>query len=397
VNTQAEQGPNTEPEGASAAAGGHSRGRTWAMRGLATLGCLVLILGALAIWVNRVALDSSQWSDTSVKIIQDPTVQSTLATYLVNQLYDNVDVAATIEGFLPDAAKPFAATVAEGLRAPATSAAQRALESPRLQNAWKSANERANRQLLRVIDDDKGALTSNNGAVVLDLRPLVLQVEGAASSLGVANRLPALPPDAGHITILESDQLSLMQSAVHGLKVAADFLVIIVVLIFAAAIWVAPDRRRAVRACAIALIVAGLVLIFLRRVLGDQLIQSLVVDDTVRPAVHQAWWIATDPLRLITTTITVVGIIAFFGAWVSGAGQHATTLRRWAAPYLREPWMAFGALALIILLLLAWSPTPAAHNWITTPILIILAGVGLEVLRRQTAREFPASEYPRKL
>ena len=48
-------------------------------------------------------------------------------------------------------------------------------------------------------------------------------------------------------------------------------------------------------------------------------------------------------------------------------------------------------------LLLAWSPTPAAHNWITTPILIILAAVGLEVLRRQTAREFPASEYPRKL
>ncbi len=367
------------------------------MRGLATLASLVLILGALAVWVNRTALDSSQWSDTSVKIIQDETVQSTLATYLVNQLYDNVDVATTIEGFLPDAAKPFAPTVAEGLRAPATSAAQRALASPRLQEAWKNANERANRQLLRVIEDDNGALTTNGGAVVLDLRPLVLQVEGAASGLGVANRLPPLPPDAGHITILESDQLSAMQTAVHALKVAEDFLVIIVVLIFAAALWVAPDRRRGVRACAIALIVAGLVLIFLRRVLGDQLIQSLVVDDTVRPAVHRAWWIATDPLRLITTTIVFVGIIGFFGAWVSGAGQHATTLRRWAAPYLRESWMAFGGLALIILLLLAWSPTPAAHNWITTPILIILAAIGLEVLRRQTAREFPASEYPRKL
>ena len=397
MNTQADQGANIEPADEPPAAKGHSSGRTWAMRGLATLASLVLILGALAVWVNRVALDSSQWSDTSVKIIQNETVQSTLATYLVNELYDNVDVAATIESFLPDAAKPFAPTVAEGLRAPATSAAQRALASPRLQNAWRTANERANRQLLRVIEDDKGALTTNGGAVVLDLRPLVLQVEGAASGLGVANRLPALPPNAGQITLLKSNQLSVMQTSVHALKVSANFLVIIVVLIFAATIWVAPDRRRAVRACAIALLVAGLVLIFLRRVLGDQLIDQLVVDDTVRPAAHEAWWIATDPLRLITTTIIFVGIIGFFGAWVAGAGKHATTLRRWAAPYLRQPWMAFGGLALIVLLLLAWSPTPAAHNWITTPILIILAVTGLEVLRRQTAREFPASEYPRKL
>ena len=73
------------------------------MRGLATFAAIFLVLGALAVWVNRVALDSSQWSDTSVKIIQNDTVQSTLATYLVNQLYDNVDVAATIEDFLPEA------------------------------------------------------------------------------------------------------------------------------------------------------------------------------------------------------------------------------------------------------------------------------------------------------
>ena len=59
--------------------------------------------------------------------------------------------------------------------------------------------------------------------------------------------------------------------------------------------------------------------------------------------------------------------------------------------------MAYGALALVILLLLAWSPTPAARSWITTPILIALAVAGLEVLRRQTAREFPADQYPRRI
>jgi hypothetical protein len=362
------------------------------MRGLATLGGLVLVLGALAVWVNRVALDSSQWSDTSVKVIQNETVQSTLATYLVNQIYDNTDVAATIESFLPERAKPFAPTLAEGLRAPAASAAQRALASPRLQEAWRRANERANRQLIRVIEDDKGALTTNSGAVVLDLRPLVMQIEGAAAGIGVSNRLPALPPNAGQITILRSNQLSTVQTAVRGLRAAANFLVIIVVLIFAAAIWIAPDRRRAVRACAIALLVAGLVLIFLRRVLGDQLIDELVAQESFRPAMHEAWWIATEPLRLILTSILFVGLVGLVGAWVSGPGKHATTVRRWLAPYLGQPAIAYGALALIVLLLLAWSPTPAARNWITTPLLIAMAALGLEVLRRQAAREFPASE-----
>ena len=73
---------------------------------------------------------------------------------------------------------------------------------------------------------------------------------------------------------------------------------IVVILIFALAVWIAPDRRRAIRACAIGLIVAGLVLIFIRRVVGNQLIDKVVADDSVRPAAHRIWWIATDQLGL---------------------------------------------------------------------------------------------------
>ena len=32
------------------------------------------------------------------------------------------------------------------------------------------------RQLIRVLEDDTGALSTENGAVVLDLRPLVVQL-----------------------------------------------------------------------------------------------------------------------------------------------------------------------------------------------------------------------------
>jgi len=142
--------------------------------------------------------------------------------------------------------------------------------------------------------------------VTLDLRQILQQVGGnagivdranaaLANNPGVADRINAkLGPNAGRIVLLRSNELSLAQQGVRFLKAVANFIVIIVVLIFALAIWIAPNRRRAVRACAIGLLVAGLVLVFIRRVAGDQLIDHVVKDDSVRPAAHEVWWIATD-------------------------------------------------------------------------------------------------------
>jgi hypothetical protein len=267
---------------------------------------------------------------------------------------------------------------------------QRALARPRVQQAWRLANERANRALVNAVEDDEGALRTTGGAVTLDLRTLVEQAGGRA---GLADRLQGrLPADAGRIVLLRSNQLSLAQSGVRVLRAIAALLVIVVILIFAAAIWIAPDRRRALRACALGLVVAGLVLIFARRVLGDQLIDRVVADDSVRPAAHEIWWIATDQLKLATQSIMFVGIIGLVGAWIAGAGSRATATRRVLAPYLREATLAYGALALIVLLLLAWAPTPATRNWVTVVILTASAALGLEVLRRQAVREFPDAE-----
>jgi hypothetical protein len=125
---------------------------------------------------------------------------------------------------------------------------------------------------------------------------------------------------------------------------------------------------------------------------GNQLVERLVPDESFRPAVHRVWWIATDSLHLATQSILFVGLIGLLGAWVAGQGARATSLRGWLAPYLRDPALAFGVLAALVLLLLVWSPTPAASNWVTVIILTAAAAFGLEILRRQAASEFPDAE-----
>ena len=56
---------------------------------------------------------------------------------------------------------------------------------------------------------------------------------------------------------------------------------------------------------------------------------------------------------------------------------------------LREPRFAWAAFGLVVLVLVAWGPTPAFRQVIAALLLIGLLALGLEMLRRQTAREFP--------
>ena len=364
------------------------RGRVWGVRGLVVLGSILLTAGALALWVGRVALDTPNWTDTSAKVLQDPEVQQTLSTYLVDQLYTNVDIAGELRDALPPRAKPLAAPAAAGLRNVLVESAQRVFASPQAQQAWRLANERASRQLNRLLDDGDGALTTTNGEIVLDLRPLVSRISGNSA---ITSRVGPLPADAGRIVLLRSSQLKAAQTGAKALKAVEALLLPLVVLIFGLAIWLARDRRRALRACAIGVVVSGLVLIFVRRVLGDQLIERLVKNDSYRPAVHNTWWIATEQLGLAITSIMFVGVVTLVGTWLAGSGRRAVSLRQWLAPSLRDSrcWLAVAA---IILLLLAWAPTPAARNWITVLILVVLTVIGFEALRRQTAREFPPGE-----
>jgi hypothetical protein len=352
------------------------------------LGIVLVVISLLANFVKREALDASHFRATSRALVADSTIRSQLAETLVDQLYANVDVSGALASRLPSNMKGLAAPIAGAAREGSNQAARSLLQRPRVQDAFVEAAAAADRQLLAVLDGDTRVLSTTGGRVVLDVRPLVLDL---GQRFGFLPDLEdRIPPTAAKITILRSNQLRTAQKATKALRVVADWVWVLALAAWAAAVWLARGRRRIeVRAIVIGVVIAGFLVVVLRALLGRYLVDHLVASDSVRPAASRAYEIITRQLAGAGWTAVIVGSVGLLGVWLAGPGRRAAATRATLAPYLRRPGFAYGGLLLAYLLLLWWRPTPQFAFVLDVVVFFVLAVVGLEALRRLTDREFP--------
>jgi hypothetical protein len=365
----------------------HARRRVLPLT-LITVGSVLALLAIFALWANRQLLDTDNWTDTSTQLLEDDEIRGQLAIFMVDQLYANVDVQAELAQAAPPRLQPLAGPAAGALRNLAVRGADEVLARPRAQAAWEEANRRAHKRLLQIVEDGGGgAVSTAGGNVTLDLKQLLTEV---STELGVGGRIvDRLPADAAQLTVLKSDELELAQDGVRVLKALAIILVVLALGLMALGVYLARSwRREALRACGFGLIVAG-ALALIGRSLGGGAVVGLAKTAAVEPALANTWSISTSLLVEAATATLIYGIVVVFAAWLAGPTAWATATRRGLAPFLREPRFAFGGLAAIVLLLLAWGPTPAFRKPVLALILIALLALGVEMLRRQTAREFP--------
>lgn len=339
----------------------------------------------LAVWVDRQALNTDNWTTASTETLERPAVRNQVAAFLVDQIYANVDVEGEIREALPPRAEPLAGPAAGALRDLLLRRAREALASPRTQELWEDANRRAHAALLRVVDGEVDS-------VELDLKALL---EDTQERAGVGGRAAgALPADAAQITIIESDQLDGVQAAGTVLKSLPVVLVVLSLALFGIALAVAPGwRRQAVRAYGVGFVVAGAGALVAVSLVGDAVVGTLARTAATEPAVQDVWEISTTLLDEAATATIFYGLVMIAGAWLAGRSTWAVAVRRSLAPYLREPVLAWGAFAVIAaVVVLWWAPTPAMRNPVTALLLLGLLALGFEGLRRRTAAEYPMAE-----
>jgi hypothetical protein len=364
--------------------------RGWA-RALVVLASILAFAAILAVWANRQVLNTDNWTNTSTELLENRLIRDQVALHLVDQLYANVDVSGELSAALPERLQPLAGPVAGLLRQQAERISKEALSRPRAQQAWADANRNAQLALLRVLEGGGPAVSTEGGDVVLDLNALLGQMQ---ERVGIGGRLQdRLPASASQITIMQSDRLEAAQRGLNVLRGLPFVLVGLSLALFALALAIAPGwRRNALRAYGVGFVVAGAVALLVQDQAGTALVNALTDDDAVVPAAAAAWTISTTLLVEAASATIFYGVFMFIAAVAAGPSRPAFAVRRAVAPYARHPAVAYGALAVLVALLLWWAPTPALRNPALALVLIVLLAIGTEALRRQMVREHPGAD-----
>ena len=368
-----------------------ARVRRVVVYGLLVVGGVLLFLTSFAVWVNRVALNTSQFVDTSSDLVQDDAIRKAIATRAVDELYANVDVQAAIEERLADIskdAKPAAAPAAGALRQYAPVLLERALGQPALQSVWRTTLRQTHQELVDVLAGEGSTVSTQEGVVTLDFRPFILET---AERVGLRDEVAKrLAPDAAQVEVLRSNELDAAQAGFELLKALAWFLPVVMLLVFGLALFLARERRRrTLRDIGLVVAVAAVVGLVAVKLTGDYVVNSLATDTETRSAGHHAWQIVTALLRSSLYWQIVIGVLLVSAAWLAGTRPYAVAARRGLAPILRERAYPYVALAVIALVLLVSAPVQDFARLLFVAVIVLFLGAGIELIRGQTLREHP--------
>jgi hypothetical protein len=369
-----------------------TRGRSAAMWIVLVIAGLLLLLSSFAVWINRVALNTGVFTDTSSELLDDPQIRSAIANRAVDELFANVDVQAEVKGQLPSGYKSLSGPAAAGLRQASYQIVNRALKQPAFQSLFKATLRETHRTLVEVLEGGGPRVSTTGGEVTLNLRAIIQE---AADRIGIGDQVAdKLPADAGRIVILRADELDTAQNVFELLKALAWVLPILTLVAFGIAVWLAGERRRAVRGIGITLGVVGILGLLAARLTRNYVVDSLVARRDDRDAASNAWDILTDLMRGSFRLMIVVGILFLVAAWLAGPARRALAARGWLAPGLRNRVWAYVGLVIVVLILLYTSEVTDFARLLVVLLLAALGATWIEVTRRQTLQEFPDTGAP---
>jgi hypothetical protein len=377
---------------ANAPAQQHVRAHRYWVRAIVAFATVLAVFAIFAVWANRQLMNPGNWEKTSTQLLQKPTIRAAMSSYLVDQLYANVNVAAQLESGLPTRLQPLAGPLSGALHNVAEQAAERVLDAPRVQSAWQKANRAADQALVTIVEGGGSRAQITGGTVTLNLRQVVADL---SENLGLPAGLAAkLPSSVANLKVITSSQLGVARDLAKALHALALGLTILVFLLYVLAVAIARGhRRRTLLWVGWSLVFSGLIVLVGRKVGQGQLVSAITSDASIEPAVHDAYSVATSLLVEVASAVIIVGVPVILSAWFAGPARWAVASRSFLAPYLRQrPALAYWVTAGLLALVFIWGPIPATRNPFEMLLFTILAFVGAHVLRDQIEEEFPDVE-----
>ena len=365
---------------------------------------LLLIAGLLvpatvaARYARGELLNTDRFVATMAPLATDPAVRAALTERVTDEVINRIDLPAVINQAtaavnvrgINAIGNLVAGPITDWVRSFVYKHVSQFVSSATFASLWASILRAAHQAVNHILTGDKnGAVTATDGALVLNIGPLVAGAKTALINDGfsLASKVPTVNTS---FTLFESDKITKIQGYVRLLNHAANWLPWITLLVFALALWLAPNRRRAAIA---GVVFAGLLMIvelITNGYIRNAYVRALGIKGLNQPAGLVVYNQVTHYLILATVTALVAFIVAAVWLWLVGRGRVGTMLRRatdpgfrwaarnigwsrdgfWAGLYAYRRWvyLVLGVLAFIILL---HNPFISTVIWLTIVALVI--------------------------
>ena len=386
------------------------------------VGSLLLPVGAVALWARTVLFNTDRYVETVAPLARDPAVQDAVA----DRVTDEVFVALDIEGFTgraidglvkqgaPAELVMLRQPMLNGVRSFARTQVRKVVGTERFAQAWEQANRAAHDGLVAALTGAQGGtIEVKNGTVSVNLGAFIQTIKPQLVAAGVplADRIPSVSLS---FPILRSDEIPRIQRAAALLDNLALPLVLLAFLLLAAAVWLAPGRRRMLSIAGLGMALALLALLGALAVARAYYLDHLPQDAIAPDAAAVVWDTMMGPFSARLQTVALLGLVIAVGAWAAGPGQLARGLRNGAnwlitavrvgarrlgwQPGATDRWVAAHVAALraaaVVLVIAAYAlwtrPTGAVVIWLALSLLVLVAGI--ELLRR--GADLPAVPDP---
>ncbi|MEW2119441.1 hypothetical protein AB0945_30500 [Streptomyces sp. NPDC005474] len=317
----------------------HHRVRSTGSVVLILLAALFSLLSVVAVWANSIVRDTDRYVATVGPLASNPDVQKAVTNRVTDVVLAQIDVNALVKQ-LQDAASakgvpPKASQLLGNLKGPITSGlkqvvsgvVERVVSSSAFETVWIDANRTVHSAVDNALTgSNDGAVALKDGKVAINVGPLVAKVKDrlVGAGLGVAEKIPEVHTD---FVVFQSKDIGKIKTYLRVLQIMGSWLPVIALLLAAAGVYTAFNRRHALIGVGLAVFVAMLLLGITLTVFRDIYLDHLPPGGS--PAAAGAVYDALIKfLRAGVRALGAVALITAIGAFLSGPSRIAVFVRK---------------------------------------------------------------------
>ena len=385
---------------------------------LIVLGCVLAPEAVVGVWAGNLVSNTSRYVATVQPLIDDPAIQNVLTDRITNQITSRLDVTGLVnqaaaqvnsKGLtqISSLLTTFGPQIASSVNGFIHSTVHSIITSQAMAVAWMQVNTIAHQSLVNVLSGQNGGTVSTkNGQIVLNLGPLiaVAKQQLLARGFSLANNIPTVNAT---VPLFEAKNLAQAQAGYRLVKAEKIVFPILTLLLLAAGVFVARNRRRALIGAGLGLAASMLILAvgleIARSIYLGSVPASTLPADAAAAAYDALVHFLREGLRVVLAVGLVVAIAAFFTGpshtavrtrsglksgieWIRHYGERrgASTgpVGEWT--YLRRRGLRIGAVALFALIFVFWGQPTALVVILLVILLLVVLGL-IELIGRPPA------------